>query len=317
MPGTKGINFDKVQAFQDCVLEFNNELYTRSFCPDELMDCVTPHEGVKGKLVLTELYIGDLVRRWRCQFDDYEDQIEYCPRVIEVTRAKVDFAICPQDHESSYLGFARKKGQDARDWPFERYILDKFAKKIGEEINVAYWQAKATPTPTATDKLIDMFDGIIALTSKEIIAGTFKGVIIPDSACIVTDLEDMFKALPDYCKKGDTLHIYTSWAEYTEYFQQYREKYGKFCCEKQTWEGMMLDMGIMFKPKSGLAGTGARIMTSTNNLHYAYDAADDKRTFYMQQDKRMLCMWADFNIGAQIGMTECFAVNDKVANFCA
>lgn len=303
------VKFDKVTAFQDCVLTYSDKLFSRLFCENNIFDVATVHEGVKGKHVITEALIGDLAKRWLCKFECEPDVIEFCPRVIETARNKIDLCFCPGEYEKNYLGWARKKGQDSRDWPFERYVLDLILKKVAEEIQYAYWQAEESATPMTNDKMINTFNGICAIIEQALADGDITVTAPLES--LVDTLEAMYCAFDDCHKEnaGDIV-FYMEHALYQTYFTQYREAFGKYCC-KNDFGDIMLDMGAKIIPISGLRGTNKIIGTFQGNLHYAYDARDDHKMINIQQDKRNLCLWMDFRIGAQIGLVnpECLQVS--------
>ena len=101
---SESLNFTQAQAFKDYVEQLSTKLFSKMYFGFPTAGIVTPMPGIKGKTNITELLIGELARRWRCQFDALQDAIDFVPRQIETTLNKVDLAVCPQDFEFSYLG---------------------------------------------------------------------------------------------------------------------------------------------------------------------------------------------------------------------
>lgn len=295
--------FTSAEALQDYVWDNRLPLFTKAFYGFETEPHTTVFEGVKGKLPLTEMTVGTLVKRHATAFNPTAGTIDFVPRVLETVLAKVDMAFAPQDFESSYLGVARRLGQALDDLPFEAYILDKVLGKVRQEIETGVWQAAVPGSTAATDPITLLFDGYLEIIKDEITATNITPVPVSGGALstsnIIDHLEEMWDALGDAYKMGE-VDIYLSWANYKLYNRAYREAYGKYADAAQNGR-TKLDFGAnaYLTPLPGLSGKDRIIMTPRGNLAYGLDSAQDY-TMDIVQDHREIHMMMDFRIGTQI-----------------
>ena len=298
-------NFTAAQAYKDYVEEFAPQLFSKLYYGFETANYVTPHEGVKGKKVLTELMIGDLAKRWRKNFDALADVIDFKPRVLETELAKVDLQITPQEFEGSYLGMMRRTGQNQTDLPFQAYILDKVIQKLHTEKETAIWQGVAAAVPAAGDPLDEVFDGYLKIIADAITATDITP--FPTGALtninIVTQIEAMWDAL-DPAMKKEAVEVWVSYNNYTKFIQNYRNDFGKYV----GYDGqgaIKLDFGnATLRPIAGMGNSQRVIITQPSNFHYGFDASADSSMINFEWNHRSLDMWIDFRMGCQIGILD-------------
>lgn len=285
--------------------EFSEELFTILFYGFATSRWVTPHEGLKGKKILTELTVGDLIKRWKKTFDPDEDTLGFKPREISTELVKMDLQIFPQEFEQTYLAFARRRGQNKGDLPFEGFIVRALLQKIAKEQENAVWQAVKTANPQDNDPLMDMFDGYLKLIDDAEAAGDLTGIPVVDLSedNIVLHVEEMFNNL-DPAARGEKLSICCSWKNYYRYMAGYRDKFGKYI-EKASDRSLKLDIGdVMLRPVNGMGNTDRMIITLDSNYHYAYDAAGDSSFINFENNHRAVDMFLDFRIGVQMQWLE-------------
>ncbi len=308
--------YTDVAAYQAYVQQYNFDLITDAFIKTKTASMVTTHEGVKGKLTLTRMVLAQLVKRYEKDFGAPADQATFTPRTIETFKVKVEHSVCPSDLEGSYLGELRKKGQSPMDWPMQAYVLGGIAMQIAQEIELALWRAEKTGTPLSTDGIYLVFDGyrqIVkdAITATDVTA-TATGAITATNAVAAVEatfgnLSSTYMDLP--------IDIYMGVKGRINYFKDYRERYGKYTSPMGEDGSYRVD----FSNQAYIHGMGGLgdddiIITPRTNLHYAFDAAADSATFNFEQNHRQLDIWADFLIGAQIGIAEdgILAANDSL-----
>ena len=171
-----GLDFSAAEAYKAYVEEIKEDLFKRLFFGFKTAQLVTPVEGVKGRMVLTELLLKDnLIKRWSQSFGG-TDNASFDPLIIEVTKQKIENSVVPQLFENTYLGHLRQKGQSPTDFPFEAYILDAILSKSGEEMETAFWQGEAVAVPADTDNIIDTIDGVLHIIADLITATTITPV---------------------------------------------------------------------------------------------------------------------------------------------
>ena len=315
MPGTGSPNFTAAAGFRSYVEEFHDELISRAFYGFKTKPFLTSHEGIKGKLVLTELIVADLIRRYNKAFAPVEDTLDFQPRELVVTRAKVELQICPKDFESSYLGMYRKKGQSDRDIPFEEYIINKVFDKIDQEFEHGFWNAVASGAPASSDKFAQLFDGVLHIISDLIAAGhtpvaTPGGSITNSNALDV--VEAMWGQLNDAYKDME-VDLFGSYANARKYWNHHIAKYQGAKPEMNAQGHIKLEYGEgWFIPVPGLSASNRLVMTPRGNMHDAIDDTSDSTVFNFEQNKRNVDFWMDFMYGIQVAIDheEVFVFND-------
>ena len=308
-------------AFQNYVRDFAPDLYGRMFYDFKTAQIATPHEGVKGELIITEIGIGDnLARRWGKTFNPLADVVTPKPKKLKTALNKVDFSICPTDFESSYLGAFRQKGQSVIDFPFEAYIMDKVMGKLNQEFEVAMWQANEQESPSDGDYLRETFDGYLTIIAAAIAAGDITAVATGavTSANALTKFKDMWDTVDPVYKEMGT-DILVSFSVYDAYRKHYKDTY-KFDVPfvevtNAGYRGIQYEYGngnATIIPVYGMGSSGRIVMTPRENLHYGIDDPSDVQ-FNVEAEKRELHFWMDFRMGTQILLqdTGILAVNDQ------
>lgn len=281
-----------------------------------------PHEGIKGELVLTELLIGqNLAKRWSKSFSAVSGAIDFKPRVLATKLNKVDLSVVPQEYESSYLGMARRKGQDPTDWPFQAYVLQQIMNQLNQEMEHAIWQAEAAASPSSSDYLRETFDGFLTIIADAIAATDLTPVTtgaITDSNAVASFRLLWKELLAAYKESG--VDFFCSYEIYDSYRIDYKEQYGQHPNEEvisgTDYTGLRYELGggkSFIIPVPGLEDSGRVVVTPRQNLHFGVDAFEDFQSFNVEQDTRELKFWMDFRMGAQIGIIKdgVLVVNDQ------
>lgn len=308
-------SFTQVAAYKAYVEKFADRLIHKLFFGAPSLALLNPWEGVKGRLVLTELLMNNsLVKRYSKTFEPTAG-FSFVPRILNVVNAKVDQQITQKDFEANYMGKWRQKGQtNPTDWPFEAMILDHYFQKIMEEMEVAIWQAVETVTPAAGDNLIVMFDGLLQIIREEVIATNLTPVATGalTNTTINGQIEAMYNQLGT-AYKSTTVDIFMSVVDRSKLIQDRRERYGSNVNQTGS-ENLKLDIGpANFHFLPGIP-ENAVIITPKANLHYGYDGSMDHTMFRFVQQIRSTEMAIDFNIGTQIGIVDdsVIVVNDQI-----
>jgi hypothetical protein len=299
--------FTNAEGYQAYVEDFSADLLSKGFHSAPTAQRATAHEGVKGKLVLTELVLGVLARRWNKSFNPVAGLVDFVPRTLDVERCKVELSFVPQEFESSYLGWVRRQGQNFDDLPFEGYIMMKVFEKFAQEKEVAMWQAVKSGSPAENDPMSDVFDGYLEIIADEITATNLTPVATPTGAWtssnIITTLESMYSQLDDSVKEDES-ECYLSYELFELYNRAYRDNHANYA-ERDHDGRVKLDFGNCFlRPTPGLSGSDRVAITFPGNLHYGYDSPMDETSLSFEQNKRAMDFWMDYNIGVQIGIID-------------
>jgi len=300
------VSFTNAEAFQDYIRDYAPQLIGKLFHGFNTGNLITPLEGVKGQMVLTENTLGTLVQRWAKTFDPTADAIGFNPRTLRTYPAKVDLQIYPQEFESSYLGMSRKPGFQPDDMPFEAYVLDRVIAKVQAEKETAIWQGVEDATPDAGDALIEIFDGFLQIIVEELVLGTITAVTTAahSTTNAVGNAELVHAGLAPQYQTEET-YMFCSVAFARMYNQNYRTDFGKYVgTEKRNGMDMIrLDFGnCWLVPTVGMGTSSRLICTPASNLYYGYDVAMDDKFIRVEQNHRSLDFMIDFKIGCQIGI---------------
>jgi len=309
------LSLTDVQAYQDYVELFSGELISQAYYGFPTANAVVGHEGVKGKLTLTELEIGsDIITRSKDTFSPTAGAIKFSPRTLDVVGADMDLKIIPSKWEKSYHAYMRKRGQNNHSFiPFERYIIDKLLSRIKSLQENAIWQGVAAGSPEDTDLLDALFDGYLKIIADEItntnITPVATGAFTATNA--VEKLEDMYQNL-GAAYQYMPIACYMSIQNANRAKQDYRERYGKYVTLDHG--AFRFDLGdLTFYPLPGLGTSGRVIMTPMDNMHYGMDLESDASVINFEQEDQGMKMFMDFNMGCQIGIIhdDILIVNDQ------
>ena len=299
------VDFTNAAALQDYIRKFMPELIGKLYHGFPSAQIFTPHEGVKGQLVLTEMILGTLAKFWTKTFNPSADKISFKPRTLTTVPVKVDLQIYPQEFESTYLGMARRPGFQPDDLPFQGFIMDKVMQQIQSELEIAAYQA-VTNSPAAESPLVDLFDGLLKIVADEITANNLTATTTAahTTSNAVANAEAVHGALAPVYQRAETVML-CSVAFAKLYLSNYREDYGKYIGTDKTdpLKQIRLDFGNCFLVPSIGMGTSSRLIcTPRENIHYGYDLEGDAANIRIQQIHRSTDIMVDFKFGVQFGI---------------
>jgi len=305
------INYTSAAALRDYVLDYYETLLTKLYFGFRTSALVTPHEGVKGREWLTSMTVGALTKRYNKTFAPTANAINFVPRQLIVSQAKVDLEITPKDFESTYLGRHRQPGQQPYDLPFEGQIIEGILAKIGEEMELAFWQAEAAAVPNANDLLIALFDGVKAVITAEIanLSPVATGAITNTNA--MASIESVYKTLGK-AYKDSGCDVFLSYDVYEKFIENYRTAVGGNFAHSDGIVRLPYNYNAQVHVLPGVPNN-CILVTPKENLHYGYDGAMDHNMIHFEQETRNIRMFADFNMGFNFGIvdSEIIAVNNQ------
>ena len=300
-----GTNYSLAAGYRAYVEQIKPDLITEMFTKFKTGTIATPHEGTKGKVVLSELEIAtNVARRWTKEFRGTENA-SIKPKVLEVVRNTVEHREYPQQFEGMYLGLLRQREQSPTDWPIQAMVLDKIIQKLRSELEVAFWQAEAAAVPADTDLLRATFDGALKQIADAIVANDLTPVV--NVASTLTLLRTMWEQVADWQKEEGT-DIFMSYKRFDRLRIEIKDTYKIDAAYTDIngsgYRGMAFELGAnntTIIPISGMGDSDRVIIMPRQNLHYQYDAPSDWDGFRLQELHRHLDFWSDFNFG--VGMT--------------
>ena len=303
-------NLAAAAAYKNSVHELGPDFIYKAFYAFKTMLHATVAEGNKGKRTLTEIMVGDLVYAWNKNFNPRQNAIDYRPREIEVVAQKFDLAFVPQEYEATYLGAARKKGQNpGSDLPAEAEHMMLIMAKIAAELENAVLRGQIDNAIAVNDrKIIQNMNGFLKVIAMELAAGTISPVAVSGGAWtetnVVPTLEAMVRRL-DPQVKDQPLTVYAPYHVVEKYKSAYRDNYGKFTGALKPDDGIMIDMGQAKMVSLPGLGTSNRVLiTPQSNVLIDYDSFGDTTTFNIETEKRELHLYGDFKMGVNLGIVD-------------
>jgi hypothetical protein len=295
---SQSLNLTSAASFQAYVQDYYDTLLTKMFFGFETSKYTTAHEGVKNRLALTSLTIGNLVRRYTSTFNVVAGTHTFAAKNLEVFDNKVDLAIIPKDFESSYLGRFRQKGQNSMDLPFEGDILMQTIQKINQEMEIAIWQGDKASSPASTDLLAATFDGFATIITDNIgsLTPVVSGALTASNA--YTTIESIYSGLASQYQDAG-VEVFMNNKTKLLAIQEYRAAYGKYTERPDGQLGFDLGANVNYRVCPGMPNN-LIVITPQENLHYGYDSAMDANFINFEQEDRKIKMWTDFKMGAQI-----------------
>lgn len=302
------VKLTNAQAIRDYVEKINLDFISTFYYGFASAAFLNFHFGVKGKELLTQHVVGSLVRRHSNPFTPVEDAHDFLPRWLEVEAAKIDLQLDPQGMEKSYLGIARAPGFNHLQMPFERYIIDATMEKKNEEMEDAIWKGVKTGAPASTDTLDMLFNGFLKIITDGLAAADPNFTAVATGALTLADCVEQFelvyKGLGTAMRNKEVL-MYCSVANRDLYAESYRENYSKNYQQKTIngLEAIRLDLGNAWVvPIPGMADSNRIIATVKANMIPGTDSEHDSDMLNFEDNHRNIDMWADFKLGAQIGI---------------
>jgi hypothetical protein len=304
------VNTANIQSYQDALKDFGPHIVQVGFFGFKTAQHVHLMEGIKNSRVLTELKIGKHVKAYNSKFNPSSDIIGYKPRTITVRGQKSDLEIVPQDFEYSYMGNARKKGQNpGQDMPLEAEHLMAIQAEIGEENDAAIWQGELDETIAVDNRyLMDNVDGYLTIIARELAMGNLTPYAVQGggwtASNTVQNLENMYKRLAPQIK-SKPLKAYAATHIVENYKTEMRERFLKYTGNVKADDQIMLDFGqVELVSMPGMGNSNRVIITPEQNIIMAFDDMNDPNVIRMKEDIRCIKLYTDYKIGAQFGIID-------------
>lgn len=103
----------------------------------DIKNDVMVHPGVKNKIPMTKLKIGNGLRPFSSTVEWKTGDAQYSNRFLEVKLAKREMFLNPADYQSTYLAWEMEagSGSNKRSLPYEQHFWDQVGKGIARELN--------------------------------------------------------------------------------------------------------------------------------------------------------------------------------------
>jgi len=304
------LKLTNAKALQSFIRTFQKTFLSLLYSNFDTAKYVTHHAMTKGEKVLTQILIGDIVKRWSKTFDPVADAVDFNPRTLYTKLVKADIEIFPQEFFDTYLGQMYQGAIDPKKIPFHKAIFMEILKKIASEQEYAAWWGEEAAVPASTDLLKQVVDGYGTKAKAEATAGnltvTATGAI--NSTNAVDAVETVYLALDKEIRKGAVAIFMTNGVK-VDYLKDYRNKYG---AKNLTKDYLQFDLSNKAKIIEIPGDTDFVMCTPTRNMHYGYQLPSDEM-FRFKDEIRSIQAAMDFRIGFEFGIADpaIISLNDQ------
>jgi len=308
-----GIDNTAVKAYQDHAIKYSADVIGDLMYGFDTAKWARVRTGIKGDEVLTDISFNKLARRYKHTFTERAGQIVEAPRVISVTKAKVEVPIIPAEYDDDYRAhIIRNPGLDPRQWTLQKYIFDKIIEQTQMEMEDAVYGATKTGSPTDDDYLDVLFDGVLAIAAAE---GTPVATGVTTAANAVENFNAIYKSLGPVAKRAGGV-ILCSDVDAELYAQAAYDGGRRHISdpENPTMDmPFLLNKKFTIKPVAGMAGSRRIIFTQKDNIIIGTGLLADAGKIFLDFHHRQIDLMIDFSLGVQIGRVSAdrFAMNDQ------
>jgi hypothetical protein len=313
----ESINRAQLAAFRNYVEDHRDTILSKTLRGAPSLRHFTPYAGVKGKLILEQSTVADIVKRWAAAFEPLADRLIRKPVTVESHFHKAEAQFTPKEDLFTYKGHLVQTKQKPEDYPYAAWAMDKIAEMV--KTQQEFDQIFTGDIDAGGTDAADILNGLLTLIADDLGGGSpvltpvTTGVLA--SSTIVTQVEQMDDAIDEKFRTVDMAILAAP-----EIFKMYRRKYRELSGyhpgnpDTDAMDEIQLD-GSTTKLIScpGMRGSQRLIMTPKSNIYYAYDDPTDESVFEMEPDHRNLDVWADywFGVGFLMFDADILYVNDQ------
>lgn len=267
------LKFDLNVATNALLCPNPSEFYSKAYITEDVVNNYRAIPGVKNETKVANVLFDNVLQATNCNF-----------AASPATMSAVDVAVCPMsamvevcryDLESSFLALQMAKGAyGAWDVPsFMNYYWDELAMDINEEINQIRWKGDTNfPASSGSLRLCDGYQKLISGSTSTVKSAQSGSVT---TANVLTHLATMYTELPAALHtRPEDLRFYLSTNVATAY--QIAAATGN----TSAYITAALPLTYLGVPViiCGGMSNNVGVLTSKNNLIYAFDGEDDAKT---------------------------------------
>ncbi len=200
-------------------------------------------------------------------------------RTVETAIIKVNMDVCPDSLIGKYAEYLVRINANAKDLPFEQYIMDGIVRELNKKIEKLIWQGDKSQTSDADIKWIDGFLEQFKDGNSSLAAYLVGGRALAHGTSAYNAILAVYMAMPEETLERGGI-IFVSPALYREFLQDmvaknYFHYSGPQDAAPEEFVFPGTDVRVVKTP--GLAGTTLPTLVGTfaDNLVYACDAEGD------------------------------------------
>jgi len=302
--------------------KYHRQIWTEIYCELKAEGFMKSYMNVKDEFVITTAKIGDVIKRFKCDFEPGPD-FEFKPQILKVRRQKADIEFCCMDELwNSYLADMYDLGIDNHTpvmfirWIFQTIIQAKIIEEIEFASVAGLYQDISDP---ALSNYTNVVDG--AATLAERFANNGQANIVPTgqvagSGNSMNIIEDFLGRIPKKIRKrGKEGVLWTSEQVHLDFFKDRRSSTGDKMDYATVKAGGMKDdyTGIQIEDFEGMSGSDLIFWTPKWNVRKLMNTTDVVKGGGWLLDRKDRCMHAmkDWHRGYGFIFPQYVWVNDQ------
>lgn len=275
-----------VSALTDFKNENTGVVQELMFSPTTIASGIELIVGQKGDFTLNTLSNDIYLSAASCGWTpDASNSIIFGQQTVELESLELKQALCPQTLTTKWVSQLMRAGSNPEELPFEQYIVDGVASKLGVEIEKMFWKGNKS---TGTDNLALVNGMAKYLTGKGSVFVNDASATISVSN-VIQSVNDIVLAIPDEILDRQDLAIYMGPDVYRTYVAALIKSQYPIDNESQTkpyGKSLMIPgYNIEAIMTVGLSGTNFMYATSKANLVAGTDAMSDSENIEVWYSK--------------------------------
>lgn len=252
------------------------EFYSKAYLTEDVANNYRVVPGVKNDTKVATVLFGSILSASNCNWAAAPTTMSAVTVAVEPVAAMVD--ICRYDLESSFLATQMAKGA-AGTWDvptFLGYYWDEMSKEINDEIAQIRWRGDKP----GGSGILSLADGYVKLISASQAAGGATAAVSSSvsgsvtSANVLTTMATMYNELPNAVKaQKSNLRFYLA-SNFAASYEVAAATGNNNTYTTSPLQATYLGIPIVVCP--GMSNNYG-VLTSKNNLIYAFDGEDDSR----------------------------------------
>lgn len=262
-----------------------------------------------------EARIGRILQPFQKKFTPINN-LQIIPATIEQFKLKVDVEEYPDDLEGTWLGFLADDSLDRKEWPFVRWLVEKFLipkLKEDEELFEIYGGVYAAPVDGVAGAQGTSMNGL----KKQIVDSIFNGRMVPivlgapdaDDKLWVKQIEEFADSIM-HKYQGIPMQLAMNQTLERRFYRGYRDLYGQNANYKDTKGAVdFTNLNVIGLPS--MIGSNRIWCTPKENALVLSKKTANMDAFRIESAKRLVSLFTDYWKGVGFLIPEIVFVSDQ------
>lgn len=259
---------------------------------------VTVLTDVTDEIPLLDLVSTSILKPYKEDFEPTEDALKFKPRIGKTRQMKADIKIVPRTHHRVYTAYAKRKGADPYNLPFEATLMEQIRMQAQDDMDTFaifegdYDADGDSPADTMTGWITHLENA----QSETAFAAATTDINTITEANAVEEITKLVRNIPSRWLKKP-MNLYCSPTVQMFYELNYRERFGALPYNREFKKVMIDGTMISFRSHSGISAMDKIYVTPPKNKVMLFDSEDDIRNLIVEKFERKLKIMLDLSAG--------------------